>query len=166
MWFNGKRNFKLSSYFDNDYQADKDGIVHYLQSKINTDWKKLQKDFNDIEDCDIVNLTTGDSDVFFESLCYQFFKIIGYAIPNDFWDKNKSKYNTSFEETEKTIETERCSSIANTHKSGNSSDEILRKTNDNTSAAKIHINQEQKCCLFCRNWIGSFSDGLTIKDGV
>lgn len=164
MWFKGKRNLKLSSYFDNDNQPDKDGIVLYLQLKINTNWKKLQNDFNDIKDFDIVDRTTGDSDVFFESLCYQFFKIIGYDIPNDFWEKNKSKYNTGFEETKKIAES--CSSIANTHKSGNSSGEILHKANDNTSVSKIHINPELKCCLFCCYWNGNFHDGLTVRDGV
>lgn len=145
MWFKGKRNLKLSSYFDNDNQPDYGDIVDYLKSKINTDWKKLQNDFNGIKGFDLVDRTTGDSDVFFMSLCCQFFKIIGYDIPKEFWEKSKSIYNSD------------C---------GNSSDEILHKANDNTSVSKIHINPELKCCLFCCYWNGNFHDGLTVRDGV
>ena len=180
-WFKkgkGKRNCRVNDYFDKEHLPHKENVICYLQTNINTNWNKLQAEFKKHKDTDLINTVTNDQDDFFESLYYQFLKILNLPISEDYLKKIKSQNDIFSDLSNNNTELRNIPDPFNNgnsksdgvsytyaHKAGECPLETVIDT-ERTVFSEIAIPPELRLCLCCKNWSGNFLNGLRNKDGV
>lgn len=139
------RKCRTQDYFP-DGKLNEDRLINYLQSNIDTSWRKLQELFCPINKEGIVNVNTDKAEVFYWSLLNQFKNILKLPL---FESDIRNATDGTFSSPEDATCEDTSSNII-----------------DAENITEIVISQEYKMCYYCENWKGNTWDSSKTFNGT
>lgn len=152
-WINGRRNCKVSAYFPDEENVQKQELYHFFRRRSQDKLENLQKILSkEIDDNSPIDCKTKDMDRFCWGLVNQFLDLLGFQRI----DLPVSDLPTAPELITNTLEKENGKNVVIEQDPNTSQNGIIAYENPLpiNGSAKIAIPQECKICLCCVFWRG------------